>query len=77
MNVSKIRDYIGSAVGITLPAMFVLTGCDTVPYFYRKSKKALLEQVLKQEVLAVQLLPDLGEHTHLHSSRYLSMIYMF
>ena len=37
VNVSKIHDYIGNAVAITLPAMFVLTGCDTVCYFYRKS----------------------------------------
>ena len=37
VNVSKIHDYIGNAVAITLPAMFVLTGCDTVSYFYRKS----------------------------------------
>ena len=29
-NVSKIHDYIGNAVAITLPAMFVLTGCYTV-----------------------------------------------
>ena len=65
MNVSKIYDYIANAVAITLPAMFVITGCDTVSYFYRKSKKAILERVLKQEVLAVELLSDLGEHTHL------------
>ena len=37
VNVSKIYDYIGNEVAITLPAMFVLTGCDTVSYFYRKS----------------------------------------
>ena len=65
VNVSKIHDYVGNAVAITLPAMFVLTGSDTVSYFYRKSKKAVLERVLKQEVLAVDLLSDLGEHTHL------------
>ena len=52
-------------VNISTPAMFVLTGCDTVSYFYRKSKKAVLEGVLKQEVLAVELLSELGEHTHL------------
>ena len=28
VNVSKIHDYICNAVAITLPAMFVLTGCD-------------------------------------------------
>ena len=65
VNVSKIHDYIANAVAVTLPAMFVITGCDTVSYFYRKSKKAILERVLKQEVLAVELLSDLGEHTHL------------
>ena len=65
VNVSKIHDYIANAVAITLPAMFVITGCDTVSYFYRNSKKAILERVLKQEVLAVELLSDLGEHTHL------------
>ena len=30
VNVSKIHDYIGNTVAITLPATFVLTGCDTV-----------------------------------------------
>ena len=44
---------------------FFLTGCDTVSYFYWKCKNAILEQVLKQEVLVVELLSDLGEHTHL------------
>ena len=29
--------------------MFVLTGCDTVSYFYRKSKKAILELVLSKK----------------------------
>ena len=58
MNVSKIYDYIGNTVAITLPAMFVLTGCETVCYFYRKSKKGILERILKQKVLAVILLPD-------------------
>ena len=43
LKVSKIHDYIGNAVAITLPGMFVLTGCDTVSYFYRKSKKAIPE----------------------------------
>ena len=41
VNVSKINDYISKAVAITLPTMFVLTDCDTVSYFYRKSKKAI------------------------------------
>ena len=65
VNVSKIHDYISNTVAITLPAMFVLTGCDAVSYFYRKSKKAILERVLKQEVLPSELLSDLEEHTHL------------
>ena len=34
-------------------------------YFYRKSKKAILERVLKLETLAVELLSDFREHTHL------------
>ena len=34
VNVSKIHDYIGNRVAITLPAMIVLTGCDAVSYFY-------------------------------------------
>ena len=50
---------------ITLSPMFVITGCDRVSYFCRKSKKARLERVLKQEVLAVELLSDLGEHNDL------------
>ena len=65
MNVSKIHEYIGNVVAITLPAMIVLTVCDTVSYFYRKSKKAIVEQVLKQEILASDLLPDFKEHTNL------------
>ena len=44
-----------------LSAMFVLAGCDTVSYFYRKSKKAILQQVLKQEVLVVVLVLDLKQ----------------
>ena len=45
--------------------IFVHTGFDKVRYFYRKSKKEILERVLNQEVLAVELLSDVGEHTHL------------
>ena len=40
--------------------MFVLASCDTVSYFYRNSMEAILERVLKQEVLAVELLSDYG-----------------
>ena len=39
--------------------------CDTVSYFYCNSKQAILQRVLKQEVLAVELLSDSGEHIHL------------
>ena len=59
VNVSKIHYYIDNAVAMTLPTMFVLTGCYTVSYFYSKFKKAILEGVFKQEVLAVELLSDL------------------
>ena len=45
--------------------MFVLPGCDTVSYVYDKSKKAILEWVLKRELLAVELLSNLGKHTYL------------
>ena len=65
VNVCKIYEYIDNAVGIMLPTMFILTGCDTVSYFYRKSEKAIFERILEQEVLAVELLSDLGENTHL------------
>ena len=34
-NVSKIHDYIGNAVGIKMPAMFALIGCDTKSYFHK------------------------------------------
>ena len=64
VNISKIHEYISNAVAITLPAIFVLTDCDTASYFYRKSKKAILEWVLKQEILAAEHLPDFEEHTH-------------
>ena len=48
VNVSKIYDHItGKAAAITLLAMFFLTSCDTVSYFYRNSKRAILEWVLK------------------------------
>ena len=45
--------------------MVVLTGCDTVSYFYCKFKKTILEGVLKQEVFPVEHLSDLRKHTHL------------
>ena len=59
------RFIITLVMQITLSAMFVITGCDRVSYFCRKSKKARLERVSKQEVLAVELLSDLGEHNDL------------
>ena len=65
MNVSKIYDYVGNTVAIKLTTMLFLTSCDRVIYFYRKSKKAILERALKQEVLAIEVLSDLGKHTHL------------
>ena len=61
---SKIHIYIGNAVAITIAAMFVLNGYDIVSYFYRKFEMVILKWVLKQEVLAAELLPNLGEHTH-------------
>ena len=64
LNVSKIHDYTGNAVAITLPAMFFLTSCDTMSYFYCMYKKAIFEHVLKQEILSAELLSDLSEHTH-------------
>lgn len=45
--------------------MVVLTGCDTVSYFYCKFKKTILEGVWKQEVFPVEHLSDLRKHTHL------------
>ena len=65
VNVSKIHDYIVNAVAVTLPGMFVLTCCDTMIYLYRKSKKAILKRVLRQEIIDVKLLSDFGEHTYL------------
>ena len=65
VNVSKIHDYNGNTIAITLPAMFVLTNCDKVSYFYQKSKKAIFEQFLKQDILAIELLSDFREHTYL------------
>ena len=41
-NVSKIHDYIVNAVAVTLPGMFVVTGCDTMIYLYRKSRRLYL-----------------------------------
>ena len=65
VNVSKIHDYIGNTVSVVVPAMFVLTGCDTVSYLFRRSKKTIFERGMKKEDLAVKLLSDLGESTHL------------
>ena len=61
---SKIHNYIGNAVAITIAAMFVLNSYDIVSYFYCKSEMAILKWVLKQEVSAAELLPNLGAHTH-------------
>lgn len=51
-NVSKIHEYIGNTAATTLPTTFVLTGSRTVSYFYRTSRKAILERFLKQEILS-------------------------
>ena len=63
VNVSKVHDYIGNAVAMTLPAMFVLAGCDTVSYFYVSPRSLYLS--LEARSLAVELLSDFGEHTYL------------
>ena len=76
INVSKIPNCICNAVAITMPAMFVLTGQGKVSQFYRQPKKVILEQVLREEVLAVELLSDLGEHTHL-SETYIEKLKRF
>ena len=60
VNISKIHDFTGNPVALILPAMFVITGCDTVSYFFRKSKKAVFEKVLKKQELAIECLSDLG-----------------
>ena len=67
-NVSKIHEYIGNTAAITLPTTFVLNGCRTVSYFYRKSRKAILERFLKQEILVVELASDFEKHTHLSAT---------
>ena len=45
-------------VAITLPALFLATGCVTVSHIYRNSSKVILERVLKQEILTAELLSD-------------------
>ena len=57
-NVPKIHGNIDNAVAVTLRAIFFLTGCDTVGYLFRKSKKAILEWLLKQETLPAELPSD-------------------
>ena len=52
-------------VAITLPALFLATGCVTVSHIYRNSNKVILERVLKQEILTAELLSDFEKHTHL------------
>ena len=44
VDISKIHDYTGNAVAITLSAMFVLTGCDTVSYFYLGPERLYLNE---------------------------------
>ena len=39
--------------------------CVTVGYIYKNSNKAILERVLKQEILTPELLSDFEKHTHL------------
>ena len=65
MNVSKSYGYVGNTVAIKLATMLFLTSCDRVIYFYRQSKKAIPERALKQEVLAIEVLSDLGKYAHL------------
>ena len=72
VNVSKIHDYIGNTVSLVVPAMFVLTGCDTVSYLFRRSKKTIFERGLKKEDLAVStdtLHSNLRPLYHVESSR--------
>ena len=41
---------------------FMITLVMQLSYFYCKSNRAIVERVFKQEVLAVELLLDFGEH---------------
>ena len=68
VNISKIPDHIGNAISLVIPSLFVLIGCDTVSFFFRKSKKAIFDRVLKRTELAVKLLNDLGVNTRLSES---------
>ena len=61
VNISAIHDHIGNEVSLILPSFFTLTGCDTVSYFFRKSKKCIFDKVLRKPDLAVTLLDGLGK----------------
>ena len=65
VNLSKLHDVIGNEACLILIAMYVITGCDVVSYFFRKSKKVVFERLLKQPDMAVDLLSDMGVSTHL------------
>ena len=60
VNISKIHDHFGREICLIIPSFFILTGCDTVSFFFRKTKKAVFQRVLKIPDLAVTLLTDLG-----------------
>ena len=44
---------------------FMITLVMQLSYFYCKSNRAIVERVFKQEVLAVELLLDFGEHAYI------------
>ena len=53
---------LDNVVAITLTAMFVLTGCYTMSYFYVQEG---YNWEFQQKNLVVEILSDFGEHTYL------------
>ena len=58
VNISKIHEHFGREICLIISSFFVLTGCATVSFFFRKTKKAVSQRVLKIPDLAVILLTD-------------------
>lgn len=62
IDISQIYDELGNKVSSILHFMFILTGCDTVSYLYRRSEKLIFDRIIRNESKAVELLTNIGEN---------------
>lgn len=65
-DIGMIVEFLGPAVGICLPALHALTGCDTTSHFHNTGKCTILQKVIAnpQKVLLIQnigMKPILGQ----------------